>query len=121
VLLAIVAFALSLLGTFPRALRRAHLGARLCGGSGARVFILALFVLLIGGALALFAWRTARIGWAAASSCFRGEVGAASEQRAARCRRRLGDARHALPAGARRARVGKISVGPPYFEACSCR
>src|SRR5207244_3266857 len=62
VLLAIVAFALSLLGTFlvrSGVLTSVHAFAV---DPARGVFILALFVLLIGGALALFAWRTARIG-----------------------------------------------------------
>src|SRR2546425_7521484 len=62
VLLAIVTFALSLLGTFlvrSGVLTSVHAFAV---DPARGVFILALFVLLIGGALVLFAWRTARIG-----------------------------------------------------------
>jgi cytochrome c-type biogenesis protein CcmF len=62
VLLAIVAFGLSLLGTFlvrSGVLTSVHAFAV---DPARGVFILALFVAAIGGALALYAWRTARIG-----------------------------------------------------------
>src|SRR5882672_4835113 len=62
VLLAIVAFALSLLGTFlvrSGVLTSVHAFAV---DPKRGVFILALFALFIGGALALYAWRTSRIG-----------------------------------------------------------
>src|SRR5947207_1669992 len=61
VLLAIVTFALSLLGTFlvrSGVLTSVHAFAV---DPARGVFILALFVLLIGGALVLFAWRPSRI------------------------------------------------------------
>src|SRR6266702_6793145 len=62
VLLAIVAFALSLLGTFlvrSGVLTSVHAFAT---DPTRGVFILALFALLIGGALVLYAWRSWRIG-----------------------------------------------------------
>ena len=62
VLLAIVAFALSLLGTFlvrSGVLTSVHAFAV---DPTRGIFILALFALFIGGALVLYAWRTSRIG-----------------------------------------------------------
>src|SRR5687767_1749186 len=62
VLLAIVAFSLSLLGTFlvrSGVLTSVHAFAV---DPKRGVFILALFALTIGGALVLYAWRTSRIG-----------------------------------------------------------
>src|SRR2546426_11874701 len=62
VLLAIVAFGLSLLGTF--LVRSGVLTSVHAFAVDPRrgIFILALFAVLIGGALVLFAWRTSRIG-----------------------------------------------------------
>src|SRR5688572_26078973 len=117
VLLAIVAFGLSLLGTFlvrSGVLTSVHAFAV---DPKRGVFILALFALLIGGALALYAWRTARIGLggdfapvsresmllannvllaAAAGTVFLGTL---------------------YPLAIDALGVGKISVGPQYFEA----
>jgi len=62
VLLAIVAFALSLLGTFlvrSGVLTSVHAFAV---DPKRGIFILGLFALFIGGALLLYAWRTSRIG-----------------------------------------------------------
>src|SRR6266508_2333384 len=62
VLFAIIAFALSLLGTFlvrSGVLTSVHAFAT---DPARGVFILGLFALFIGGALVLFAWRTSRIG-----------------------------------------------------------
>src|SRR5436305_7130107 len=62
VLLAIAAFALSLLGTFlvrSGVLTSVHAFAV---DPKRGIFILFLFTIFIGGALALYAWRTARIG-----------------------------------------------------------
>src|SRR5687768_6927309 len=62
VLLAIAAFSLSLLGTFlvrSGVLTSVHAFAV---DPKRGVFILALFAVMIGGALVLYAWRTARIG-----------------------------------------------------------
>ncbi len=116
VLLAIVAFALSLLGTFlvrSGVLTSVHAFAV---DPKRGVFILALFVLFVGGALALYAWRTARIGLggsfapvsresfllannvllaAAAGTVFLGTL---------------------YPLAIDALGAGKISVGPPYFE-----
>jgi cytochrome c-type biogenesis protein CcmF len=116
VLLAIFAFALSLLGTFlvrSGVLTSVHAFAV---DPKRGVFILALFALFVGGALALYAWRTARIGLggsfepvsresfllannvllgAAAGTVFLGTL---------------------YPLALDAFGGGKISVGPPYFE-----
>jgi cytochrome c-type biogenesis protein CcmF len=116
VLLAIAAFALSLLGTFlvrSGVLTSVHAFAV---DPKRGVFILALFVVLIGGALVLYAWRTSRVGLggdfaplsresfllannvllaAAAGSVFLGTL---------------------YPLALDALGGGKISVGPPYFE-----
>src|SRR5256712_3681033 len=63
VLLAIIAFALSLLGTF--LVRSGVLTSVHAFAVDPRrgIFILGLFTVLIGGALVLYAWRTSRIGF----------------------------------------------------------
>ena len=117
VLLAIVAFGFSLLGTFlvrSGVLTSVHAFAV---DPKRGIFILALFSVLIGGALALYAWRTARIGLggkfdpvsresfllannvvlaAAAGTVFLGTI---------------------FPLAMDALGLGKFSVGPPYFEA----
>jgi cytochrome c-type biogenesis protein CcmF len=117
VLLAIVAFGLSLLGTFlvrSGVLTSVHAFAV---DPKRGVFILGLFVLFIGGALVLYAWRTSRIGLggdfapvsreslllannvllaAAAGTVFLGTM---------------------YPLAVDAVGAGKLSVGPPYFEA----
>ncbi|HLS87205.1 MAG TPA: heme lyase CcmF/NrfE family subunit, partial [Burkholderiales bacterium] len=116
VLLAIAAFALSLLGTF--LVRSGVLTSVHAFAVDPRrgIFILALFVVLIGGALVLYALRTSRIGLggefkplsreslllannvllaAAAGSVFLGTL---------------------YPLVLDALGAGKISVGPPYFE-----
>jgi len=117
VLLAIMAFGLSLLGTFlvrSGVLTSVHAFAV---DPKRGVFILALFAVLIGGALALYAWRTSRIGLggdfepvsreslllannvllvAAAGTVFLGTL---------------------YPLAIDAFGAGKISVGPQYFEA----
>jgi len=117
VLLAIVAFGLSLLGTFlvrSGVLTSVHAFAV---DPKRGIFILALFGIFIGGALALYAWRTSRIGLG-------GEFSALS-------RESLLLANNVLLAAAAGTvflgtmypllidalGAGKISVGPPYFEA----
>jgi cytochrome c-type biogenesis protein CcmF len=116
VLLAIVAFGLSLLGTFlvrSGVLTSVHAFAV---DPKRGVFILGLFAVMIGGGLALYAWRTARIGLggsfapvsreslllannvllcAAAGTVFLGTL---------------------YPLVIDAFGAGKISVGPPYFE-----
>ena len=117
VLLAIVAFGLSLLGTFlvrSGVLTSVHAFAV---DPKRGIFILGLFTVLIGGALALYAWRTSRIGLggrfdpvsresfllannvvlaAAAGTVFLGTI---------------------FPLLMDALGLGKFSVGPPYFEA----
>jgi cytochrome c-type biogenesis protein CcmF len=117
VLLAIVAFGLSLLGTFlvrSGVLTSVHAFAV---DPKRGVFILALFAVMIGGALILYAWRTGRIGLggrfepvsresfllannvllvAAAATVFLGTL---------------------YPLLIDALGAGKISVGPQYFEA----
>jgi cytochrome c-type biogenesis protein CcmF len=117
VLLAIVAFGLSLLGTFlvrSGVLTSVHAFAV---DPKRGIFILGLFALFIGGALVLYAWRTSRIGLggdfagvsresfllannvvlaAAAGTVFLGTL---------------------FPLAIDALGAGKISVGPPYFEA----
>jgi len=117
VLLAIVAFALSLLGTF--LVRSGVLTSVHAFAVDPRrgIFILGLFGLFIGGALVLYVWRTSRIGLgggfepvsresfllannvllaAAAGTVFLGTL---------------------YPLAIDAFGAGKISVGPPYFEA----
>src|SRR2546426_6261934 len=117
VLLAIVAFGLSLLGTFlvrSGVLTSVHAFAV---DPKRGIFILGLFVVLIGGALVLYAWRTSRIGLG-------GDFAPAS-------RESLLLANNVVLAAAAGTvflgtlyplvidafGVGKISVGPQYFEA----
>jgi cytochrome c-type biogenesis protein CcmF len=117
VLLAIVAFALSLLGTFlvrSGVLTSVHAFAV---DPARGVFILALFVLLIGGALVLFAWRTARIGLG-------GSFELASRESALLANNVLFAVAAAsvmlgtlYPLALDALGAGKISVGAPYFEA----
>ena len=117
VLLAIIAFGLSLLGTF--LVRSGVLTSVHAFAVDPRrgIFILGLFTVMIGGALVLYAWRTSRIGLggdfapvsresfllannvllaAAAGSVFLGTL---------------------YPLVIDAVGAGKISVGPPYFEA----
>ncbi len=117
VLLAIVAFALSLLGTFlvrSGVLTSVHAFAV---DPARGVFILALFVLLIGGALVLFAWRTARIGLGGSFELLSRESALLANNvllAVAAVSVMLGTL---YPLVLDALGVGKISVGPPYFEA----
>ena len=117
VLLAIVAFGLSLLGTFlvrSGVLTSVHAFAV---DPKRGVFILALFSVTIGGALVLYAWRTARVGQGGAFAPVSREsmllannvllVAAAGSVMLGTLYPLLLDAFSG----------GKISVGPPYFEA----
>ena len=104
VLLAIFAFALSLLGTFlvrSGVLTSVHAFAV---DPKRGVFILALFALFIGGSLALYAWRTARIGLGGSFSAISRETLLLANNVLAGRGGRHGVARHALSARARRAR-----------------
>ena len=114
VFLAIVTFSLSLLGTFlvrSGVLTSVHAFAV---DPARGIFILALLVIVIGGSFALFAWRGPQLpaGGLFSSDLARGRP--AAEQPAAERRRRLGAARHPLPAAARsdgwRQGVGRTAV-----------
>jgi cytochrome c-type biogenesis protein CcmF len=117
VLLAIVAFGLSLLGTFlvrSGVLTSVHAFAV---DPKRGVFILALFTFFIGGALALYAWRSARIGLGGAFSPVSRESFLLANNvllAAAAGTVFLGTM---YPLAVDAFGAGKISVGPPYFEA----
>ena len=116
VLLAIVAFGLSLLGTFlvrSGVLTSVHAFAV---DPKRGVFILGLFVVTIGGALALYAWRTARIGLGGSFAPVSRESMLLANNVL------LTAAAGAVMLGTLYPLVldafggGKISVGPPYFD-----
>jgi cytochrome c-type biogenesis protein CcmF len=116
VLLAIVAFGLSLLGTFlvrSGVLTSVHAFAV---DPARGIFILGLFAFMIGGALVLYAWRTARIGLG-------GEFAPLSRESLLLANNvLLGAAAGAVMLGTLYPLAldafggGKISVGPQYFE-----
>ncbi|MBV8033288.1 MAG: heme lyase CcmF/NrfE family subunit [Betaproteobacteria bacterium] len=116
VLLAIAAFALSLLGTF--LVRSGVLTSVHAFAVDPRrgIFILALFAIFIGGALALYAYRTARIGLG-------GEFSTVSRESLLLTNNVLLAAAAGTvflgtlyPLALDALGAGKISVGPPYFE-----
>src|SRR5882757_7877917 len=116
VLLAIVAFALSLLGTFlvrSGVLTSVHAFAV---DPTRGIFILALFALFIGGALVLYAWRTSRIGLGGDFEPVSREsfLLANNVLLAAAAGTVMLGTLYPLLIDALGA--GKISVGPPYFE-----
>jgi cytochrome c-type biogenesis protein CcmF len=116
VLLAIVAFGLSLLGTFlvrSGVLTSVHAFAV---DPKRGIFILGLFAVLIGGALALYAWRTARIGLG-------GDFAPVSRESMLLANNVLLTVSMGavflgtmFPLAADALGIGKYSVGPPYFE-----
>ena len=117
VLLAIIAFGLSLLGTFlvrSGVLTSVHAFAV---DPKRGVFILALFAFTIGGALALYAWRTARIGLGGSFEPVSRESFLLANNVL------LGAAAGSVMLGTLypllldAVGAGKISVGPQYFEA----
>jgi cytochrome c-type biogenesis protein CcmF len=116
VLLAIVAFALSLLGTFlvrSGVLTSVHAFAV---DPKRGIFILMLFALFIGGALALYAWRTSRIALGGSFSAVSRESFLLANNvllGAAAATVFLGTL---YPLAIDALGAGKISVGPPYFE-----
>ncbi|HUQ24972.1 MAG TPA: heme lyase CcmF/NrfE family subunit [Burkholderiales bacterium] len=117
VLLAIVAFGLSLLGTFlvrSGVLTSVHAFAV---DPTRGIFILGLFALFIGGALVLYAWRTSRIGLGGDFSPVSREsfLLANNVLLAAAAGTVFLGTMYPLLIDALGA--GKISVGPPYFEA----
>src|SRR3954469_7990290 len=117
VLLAICAFSLSLLGTF--LVRSGVLTSVHAFATDPRrgVFILAFLVIVIGGALALFAWRAPRVG-----------LGGSFEPVSRESMLLTNNVFLVVAAGSvllgtlyplflDALNLGKISVGPPYFEA----
>ena len=116
VLLAIIAFGLSLLGTFlvrSGVLTSVHAFAV---DPKRGVFVLGLFALTIGGALAVYAWRTARIaqGGAFAPISRESMLLANNVLLAAAAGSVMLGTLYPLVLDA--VSGGKISVGPPYFE-----
>jgi cytochrome c-type biogenesis protein CcmF len=116
VLLAIMAFSLSLLGTFlvrSGVLSSVHAFAT---DPARGLFILGFLVVVVGASLTLYAWRAPRSAWARASAC----------SRANRCcwsnNVMLVAATGAVLLGTLypllldALGMGKISVGPPYFD-----
>ena len=116
VLLAIVAFGLSLLGTFlvrSGVLTSVHAFAV---DPKRGIFILALFALFIGGAIVLYAWRTSRIGMGGGFEPISRESSLLANNLilcAAAGTVFLGTL---YPLLVDAVGAGKISVGPPYFE-----
>src|SRR6266540_3583829 len=117
VLLAILAFSLSLLGTFlvrSGVLTSVHAFAT---DPARGVFILVFLALVVGGSLTLFAWRAGKVGLG-------GIFGVVSRESAllannillivAMARVLLGTL---YPLFLDALNLGKISVGPPYFDA----
>ena len=122
VLLAILAFSLSLLGTF--LVRSGVLSSVHAFATDPRrgLFILAFLVIVIGSSLALYAWRAPSVGLGARFALLSRETLLLVQQRAARRRLRRGAARHALPARARRAWAwARSRSGRPTSTPCSCR
>jgi len=117
VLLAIVAFGLSLLGTFlvrSGVLTSVHAFAV---DPKRGIFVLGLFALMIGGALVLYAWRTARIGLGGSFAPVSRESMLLANNvllAAAAGAVMLGTL---YPLVLDAVGAGKISVGPPYFDA----
>ena len=116
VLLAIIAFSLSLLGTF--LVRSGVLTSVHAFASDPRrgVFILGFLVVVVGGSLALFAWRAPKVGLG-------GRFAAVSRESALLVNNVLMLAAAGTvalgtlyPIFMDSLGLGKISVGPPYFE-----
>ncbi len=116
VLLAISTFSLSLLGTFlvrSGVLTSVHAFAT---DPKRGVFILAFLVLVIGTSLALFAWRAPRIGLGGSFDLVSRETALLTNNvlLAAACGAVMLGTLYPLALDAMG--LGKISVGPPYFE-----
>jgi cytochrome c-type biogenesis protein CcmF len=117
VLLAIAAFSLSLLGTFlvrSGVLTSVHAFAT---DPKRGIFILAFLVLVIGTSLALFAWRAQRVGLGGNFDPVSRETALLTNNvvLAAACGAVMLGTLYPLALDA--LGLGKISVGPPYFEA----
>ncbi len=116
VLLAIVAFSLSLIGTFlvrSGVLTSVHAFAT---DPKRGVFILLFLVIVIGGSLALFAWRAPRVGLGAGFSAVSRESLLLANNvilTVALAAVMLGTL---YPLFLDALSMGKISVGPPYFD-----
>ncbi len=116
VLLAILAFALSLLGTFlvrSGVLTSVHAFAT---DPQRGIFILAFLAIVVGGALALFAWRAQRVGTGGGFELVSRESLLLTNNvllLAAAGSVILGTL---YPLALDALGVGKLSVGPPYFE-----
>jgi len=116
VLLAIVAFALSLLGTFlvrSGVLTSVHAFAT---DPARGIFILALLVVVIGGSLLLYVWRAPKIGLGGSFEPMSRESMLLANNvmfTAAAGSVLLGTL---YPLALDASGLGKISVGPPYFE-----
>ncbi len=117
VLLAIVAFSLSLLGTFlvrSGVLTSVHAFAT---DPARGVFVLAFLVIVVGGSLALYAWRAGAVGAGAAFAPVSRESMLLANNlllMVAMASVLLGTL---YPLVLDTLNLGKISVGPPYFEA----
>ncbi|MBI3529300.1 MAG: heme lyase CcmF/NrfE family subunit [Betaproteobacteria bacterium] len=117
VLLAIIAFSLSLLGTFlvrSGVLTSVHAFAT---DPARGVFILFFLVIVIGGSLALFAWRAPRVGLGGSFELMSRESALLANNvllLVASASVMLGTL---YPLFLDALGLGKISVGPPYFEA----
>ena len=116
VLLAILAFALSLLGTF--LVRSGVLTSVHAFATDPRrgVFILAFLAVVVGGALALFAWRAQRVGSGGGFELVSRESLLLTNNvllLAAAGSVMLGTL---YPLALDALGMGKLSVGPPYFE-----
>ncbi|HKE38991.1 MAG TPA: heme lyase CcmF/NrfE family subunit [Casimicrobiaceae bacterium] len=117
VLLAIVAFSLSLVGTFlvrSGVLTSVHAFAT---DPARGVFILAFLAIVIGGSLALFAWRAANVGLGGNFSVVSRESMLLANNillAVAMASVLLGTL---YPLFLDALNLGKISVGPPYFDA----
>src|SRR5713101_4268853 len=116
VLLAILAFALSLLGTFlvrSGVLTSVHAFAT---DPARGIFILVLLIVVIGGSLLLYVWRAPRIGLGGGFEPFSREsmLLANNVMFAAAAGSVLLGTLYPLALDA--SGLGKISVGPPYFE-----
>src|SRR5436853_2951250 len=117
VLLAIIAFSLSLIGTF--LVRSGVLTSVHAFATDPRrgIFILLFLFLVVGGALALFAWRATRVGLGA------GFAPVARESMLLANNVLIAVAMGAVLLGTLyplfldALDLGKVSVGPPYFDA----
>ena len=116
VLLAILAFSLSLLGTF--LVRSGVLSSVHAFATDPRrgLFILAFLVIVIGSSLALYAWRATRVGLGARFALLSRETLLLSNNvlLVVACGAVLLGTLYPLALDAMN--LGKISVGPPYFD-----